>query len=306
MSEFSLRQLEVFLAVVETGSFTEAGKELFLAQSTISGHIKELEASLNVTLFQRNYKRNLILTKAGRTVYMDAKKIVAGCETLREKMSTDKDRELVIGASTVPSHHLLPRLLTDFRTGHPGCIFHLHFGDSKDILQQLLDNDIQLAFVGSKTHTQQLEYKTVTEDRLVLITPVAEPYLSAHKKGLVGTSFVESGPLIVREDGSGTQRRVEEYLDDIGQGKTDHHIVAYMDNSALILKSVSCGLGISLISNLLAEKEAAAGRLLLFELDGAPVSREIYMVRPKKQSSSALAEAFWAMLPSSKGSENHR
>lgn len=70
------RQLQVFVKVYEVGSFSQAAKEVFLTQPTISGHIKALEEYLGVKLFDRS-GRKISPTRAGHLLYPYASKILA-------------------------------------------------------------------------------------------------------------------------------------------------------------------------------------------------------------------------------------
>ena len=72
MHSFSLRQLEIFAAVVECGSFTGAADRLYLAQSTVSENVQALEEALHASLLRRGTKRRLTLTADGRRVYRHA------------------------------------------------------------------------------------------------------------------------------------------------------------------------------------------------------------------------------------------
>ena len=65
----SLKQLEIFVTIVECGNFTEAGRRMYLAQSTVSSHISALEEALRVSLFRRESKRSIELTADGKRVY---------------------------------------------------------------------------------------------------------------------------------------------------------------------------------------------------------------------------------------------
>ena len=69
MQTLNLKQLEAFCAVVERGSFTAAAEALYLAQSTVSGHILALEKDIGVPLLVRSGKRRITLTEEGRRVY---------------------------------------------------------------------------------------------------------------------------------------------------------------------------------------------------------------------------------------------
>ena len=57
MSEFSLKQIQVFVAVAELGSFTQAAQALFLSQSTVSAHLAALETALSTRLLDRDARR---------------------------------------------------------------------------------------------------------------------------------------------------------------------------------------------------------------------------------------------------------
>ena len=166
----SLKQLEVFVTIVECGNFTEAGRKLYLAQSTVSSHITALEETLRVSLFRRESKRTIELTADGKRVYQYAKDVVGKCLLLEEAVALEERRELVIGASTVPSKSLLPEKMMEFQRSHPECCCVVRGGDSEQIQQMVLDGDIQIGFVGSTDNRQQLCYEHIARDRLVLIT----------------------------------------------------------------------------------------------------------------------------------------
>ncbi len=79
-------QLQIFLAVVETGSFAAAGRKLNRATSVISYGIDNLEAQLGVTLFARDATRRPRLTEAGEAVLAEARAICSGVDGLRAKV----------------------------------------------------------------------------------------------------------------------------------------------------------------------------------------------------------------------------
>lgn len=82
MQTLNLKQLEAFCAVVERGSFTAAAEALYLAQSTVSGHILALEKDIGVPLLVRSGKRRITLTEEGRRVYDHAHTILQSCAEL--------------------------------------------------------------------------------------------------------------------------------------------------------------------------------------------------------------------------------
>ena len=289
----SLKQLEVFVTIVECGNFTEAGRRLYLAQSTVSSHITALEETLRVSLFRRESKRTIELTADGKRVYQYAKDVVGKCLALEEAVALEERRELVIGASTVPSKSLLPGKMMEFQHSHPECCCVVRGGDSEQIQQMVLDGDVQLGFVGSTDNRQQLCYERIARDRLVLITPNTPRFARLQATGTLGKELLNE-PLIFRDRGSGTQKMIDNYLNAWEDFTPD--VRFYAADPEMIQALVSQGAGVSILSALCVEERVKSGELLAFELDETPLYRNIYMVHQRKGTLSELAKAFVAMM----------
>lgn len=293
----SLKQLEVFVTIVECGNFTEAGKRLYLAQSTVSSHITALEETLRVSLFRRESKRTIELTADGKRVYQYAKDVVNKCNILEEASALEERRELVIGASTAPSKSLLPQRMLDFQRTHPECCCVVRSGDSEQIQQMVLDGDVQIGFVGSTDNRQQLCYERIARDRLVLITANTPRFAKLHAQGVLGRELL-SEPLIFRDRGSGTQKMIDNYLTSREDGNFTPDVRFYTADPEMLQELVSMGAGVSILSALSVEERVKAGKLLSFELEENPFYRNIYMVYQRKGTLSELAKAFVAMMRS--------
>ena len=289
----SLKQLEVFVTIVECGNFTEAGRKLYLAQSTVSSHITALEETLRVSLFRRESKRTIELTADGKRVYQYAKDVVGKCLALEEAIALEERRELVIGASTVPSKSLLPQKMIAFQQAHPECCCVVRGGDSEQIQQMVLDGDVQLGFVGSTDNRQQLCYERIARDRLVLIAPNNPRFARLKEQGTLGKDLLYE-PLIFRDRGSGTQKMIDNYLSNWEDFTPD--VRFYAADPEMIQSLVAQGAGVSILSALGVEERVKAGELLAFELDETPVYRNIYMVYQRKGTLSELAKAFVSLM----------
>ena len=291
MDNINLRQLEIFVTVVDCGSFTAAAEKLFLAQSTVSGNVQALEESLRTVLLRRVSKRRLTLTADGRRVYHDAQEILARCSALRSDVMGDPVRELSLGASTVPAQSLLPHYMAAFAKTRPDSRCTLSCGDSAAVQQLLLDGDVQLAFVGSADDRQDLIYEPIAEDHLVMITPNTPRFAALRARGVLGRELFGE-PVIFRERGSGTQKLIDNYLTEIRLDPHVIHTAAYVSDPTVLQRLVAEGVGVSILSSLAVEEYAASGRVLRFELDEQPIRRSIYMAWRKKSSMSELARSF--------------
>ena len=287
----SLKQLEIFVTIVECGNFTEAGRRMYLAQSTVSSHISALEEALHVALFRRESKRSIELTADGKRVYEYAKDVVNKCASLESAVAGEARRELVLGASTAPSKSVLPRHVMKFVQEHPACCCVVRNGDSEHIQQMVLDGDIQVGFVGSTDDRQSLVYERVAEDRLVLITPNTPRFAKMKEQGVLGCELLDE-PMIFRDRGSGTQKMIDNYLSGCEAEGKKLQVRQYVSDPEMLLELVALGAGVSIVSALSAEEMVQTGKLLAFELENTPVFRHIYMVYRRKGALSELAKTF--------------
>ena len=108
MNDISLKQLEIFVAVVEYGGFTRAAEELFFNQSTVSAHISLLEQALGKELFVRSNRRHVRLTKEGEQVYPIARRILNDCAALRTLFSDANSAPVVALGGIAMCAALLP------------------------------------------------------------------------------------------------------------------------------------------------------------------------------------------------------
>ena len=159
MNDISLKQLEIFVAVVEYGGFTRAAEELFFNQSTVSAHISLLEQALGKKLFVRSNRRHVRLTKEGEQVYPIARRILNDCAALRTLFSdADSAPVVALGASTVPGQYLVPGYLAAFLKCEPEFRYSLRRGDSEQVHRMLKSGQIAVGFVGAVSEPENVDY----------------------------------------------------------------------------------------------------------------------------------------------------
>lgn len=288
MQTLNLKQLEAFCAVVERGSFTAAAEALYLAQSTVSGHILALEKDIGVPLLVRSGKRRISLTEEGRRVYDHAHTILQSCTELSRELEEQTSREVSLAASSIPMQYILPPLVSEFHAANPDFRFLLHSGDSASVHRAVLQGETHIGFVGAVMNSRELTYDCIAADPLVLVAPDKPRYRAMLDAGATGNALLGE-PLIFREGGSGTQLAGQKFFTENGIDTAVLHIVARMDNSEAVLRGVACGLGCAVVSGLAA---GATKELLSFPLVGKNNEREIYMIRARDRRPTRAARAF--------------
>lgn len=120
-------QLETFIKVADAGSFNRAAEESFITPTAVIKQINSLESSLDVKLFDRTH-RGLTLTKAGRSLYRDAKYIIGYCNdsVTRAKNAMQEDGNLIrIGSSPMTPAQLLMGLWPKIQEIYPDIKFEI-------------------------------------------------------------------------------------------------------------------------------------------------------------------------------------
>lgn len=143
-----LRQLEHFLAVVETGSLTAAATRIGLTQQALSKSLSRLEESIGGKLFDRE-TRGMALTRLGSTVSEYAQDVVASAGRLTSAASAELGLErgkLVIGLSPIASTTHIGRKVTEFAEAHAGLRIDIEAGINRDFVAALYRGHIDLAF----------------------------------------------------------------------------------------------------------------------------------------------------------------
>ena len=297
MLKINLKQLEAFVATAEFSSFTKASEELFLTQSTVSSHISALESTLGIRLIQRSARQRVSLTREGELVYREARDILDRCQSLQEMKQNNPEKQLVIGASSVPGQCLMPEIMADYLAVCPNCHYVQLRGDSIRIHQYLAQGKANLGFVGMAANPKEYHYHPVAEDRRVLIAANKEPFQTLQRSNASGLKLLHM-PMILREENSGTRLEMEQYLRSLQIAPESLHVIAQIDNPEAIRSSVSRGLGVSVMSVLAAREYLLSGRLLSFELGNQGAFRKIYLTWRKDALLSAAEQAFLEFVKS--------
>ncbi len=288
----NLKQLEAFVRVAETKSFSTAAKMLFLTQPTVSAHIASLERELNTCLLIRNTK-GVALSEAGKELYAYAEQMLELEQKIRERFGLTGRQPgsvLRIAASTIPSLYLLPDIMARFRKEYPEEQLKLFETDSSGVIDMILSHKADVGFTGTVIERGSCTYIPFYQDELVVLTPSTERYRV--RKDADISSWILEEPVILREEGSGTRKEAFRLLTQMGVDLSELNVAAMMENQETIKRSVSSGMGISILSKLAAREEIDSGKLLAFPLGETGGKRDINVVYDAGYPSLPAADKF--------------
>lgn len=276
----NLRQLEAFVRVAETKSFSAAAKQLYLTQPTVSAHISSLEKELHACLLIRNTK-SVELSEAGKELYAYAEQILELERKIDRRFGLER-REgggvLRIAASTVPAQYLLPDIMAAFLKECPEERVKVLESDSSEVAELIRTHKADIGFTGTLIEKGNCTYLPFYQDELVLITPAAQPFAAYMEGKREMGPWITDIPFIMREEGSGTRREAERILLEAGICPSDFRVAAVVENPETVKRCVKNGMGISILSRLTVEEELGRGKLLAFSLGKTGGKRDIHLV----------------------------
>lgn len=242
--------LRSFVAVAETGSFTQAADRIHRTQSAISMQIKKLEDQLGVSLFNRT-SRQVFLTPKGELLLSKAKEILKlHRETVHLIMNSDMSGRVVLGIPDDFAHKFLPPILARFSRTNPYVEVDVVCACSTDLIPQVQKGNIDIAIVASETEGLGA-IEAFTERGVWVVDENYGPHLS------------EPIPLAVFEKGDGLRLAAEKSLKRIGKP----YRIAYSSASIAGIQAViSAGLAVGAIS----ESSVLPSMHILTETDGFP------------------------------------
>lgn len=289
--DFDLRQLEIFLKVVELGSFSKAGEAVHLAQASVSERIATLETMVGAKLLDR-MGRTVTPTKAGELLHRHAQRLLelkkTACMEMQDFLGV-RQGEISIGASTIPGEYILPKVVGLFSKEYPRITVTLTVADSEEIESRVLDGEFELGVIGRKGSNKHLASRELWKDELVLALP--STHRLAGKKEVLIQEMVQE-PFISRESGSGTLKSMEPYLQGAGlKGIDSLRVVARLGTSTAVKEGIKASLGISILSAIAIETELRAGVLKALRFKGIPMFRYFYLIRDKRRTASPLSRS---------------
>lgn len=290
-----LKHLVSYAAVVRLGSFSRAAEELYIAQPTISLHVRQLEEELQTKLLIRTTK-SLEVTEKGREVYEYAASILQLRDRITERCTDSERRIIRLGASTIPSAYILPEVLPAYVKRHPATYFTIDQGDSRSVTEKLAEGVTDIALVGMKPLSADIAAEPFYEDSVVIITPVREPFLTMKETNAATLQKLFEEPVILREEGSGSLKAANTFLANAGYTENNLRVAARTNDPEAIKNLVVRGLGISMISSKAAEDYSRENRLLVFSFPEISGRRTLYIATRKHAALPERAKDFLRYL----------
>ena len=286
---YTLRQLEVFIAIAQSGNLTRAADHLAMSQSAASSALKDLENQFDVQLFDRIGKR-LQLNEQGRLLLPEAMSLMEQATALQNNlMQHNGTGKLRVGATLTIGNYMAVGMVADYLKQHPGAEIALTVDNTEHIVSKVLNFELDVAMIEGEINHPDLDIQPWQDDELVVFCHPDHPLAkldSADDQALAQAQW------ILREEGSGTRQAFDRGMHGLLPQLT---VAIEMEHTEAIKRAVQADLGIGCLSRITLEDAFGRGDLCEVNTPHRDFGRQLYIVLHKQKFKTAGLEA-WLKL----------
>jgi DNA-binding transcriptional LysR family regulator len=282
----SIRQIEIFLKVVDLQNLTKVAGELGLSQSAVSMSIKELETILGRQLFDRINKK-LILNEVGRSFYEAVFPIYKKLEDIESEFKNSEDKgNIRVGASTTIIDYLMPSIVCDYMSKYPNVKIELKEGNTQDIVNLVKDGKIDMGFIEGNVEDSNIIKEIIGKDELVIVSAN-----DALKDKQVTLNEIADYRWVLREEGSGTRAVFLNYIKPFNVRLNIFLSLGHTESIKSLLLSKN---PISCLSILAVHNEIQNGSIFKVNVKDFNCTRNFYAIYHKDKYKSELFNKLYA------------
>ena len=287
----NIDDLQAFIAVADTGSFSLAAEKLFITQPAVSKRIAALEASLNHKVFDR-IGRHVALTPAGTELLPRAQNIIQQLKDTKRTLQ-ELSGEIVGVLRIATSHHIglhhLPPILQRFSDQHPEVNLEVEFVDSEKAYRRVAEGECELGIVTlAPSSTAPLSAEIIWPDPLSFVVSSRHPLAQKGIKQKISLQELGRYRAILPDATTYTGRLIRSHFESanvkIDSGMTTNYLET-------IKMMVSVGLGWSVLPQTMLDKQ-----LTQLSIDTDAMTRQLGVIKHQQRTLGNAAKRFYDML----------
>ena len=268
-------RFNTFLTLCKIKNYTKTAEILHITQPAVSQHIKYLEESYGVKLFNFSGKV-LSLTEAGKILYDFTLAIQSSSDRLKLMISRPEDinHPITFGTTLTIGEYVMPNLLINLVSDFPRINITMNVGNTKSLLEKLRDGEIDFAILEG--HFDKSDYNSLlfSLENFIGVCSISHPFSDSK----VSFKDIFNERLILREEGSGTREIFEQILYEHNTSMKNFKQTMEIGNISLIKEIVSKNQGITFLYEEAVKDELASGILKKINIKDLDVEREFNFV----------------------------
>ncbi|MES4612447.1 MAG: LysR family transcriptional regulator [Ewingella sp.] len=298
MSKLDLRKLRAFVTVVEEGSISRAAERLFIQQPPLSRLLQGLEQDFGVPLLVRQ-PRGVVATDAGSVLLQEARALLSRADQLEAAMqraAQGKQGSITVGfTSSSALHSFVPEVLRRYREIYPTVSTQLEEAGSTELLQGVLAQRIDLAFVRMPVHGMpELKVERVLQEPMLVALPAGHRLATLPRDEPISLKLLANEPFVLYRRPAG-QGLYDAILAACFRAGFSPQIVQEAPRLTSCLSLVGAGLGVSIVPESIT-RLGGEGMVFLPLVPQAQLSAPLYLARREDSGSSAIINTFCELL----------
>jgi len=286
----TLRQLRAFVSVYRARSITRAARELAITQSAASLLIQQLEAQLGIKLFDRT-TRAVQPTAAAHEAFAAAERMLGDAQGLSRRMrdlAEARGGRVAFLASAGAASALLPRVLANFRSLHPGIEIDMRDVAADDLVPRMISSDAEFAIGSIEGEISDMKVETLISGRLSAIGRASSEFSA--RRALTWEELAHQPTIGMRRE-TRIRMQIDQVLEQQGKRLVPTYEVTLI-NTALAMTAQGLGLAI-LPATMLPTDQFPT--LIAKPLIRPAIARPVSLLLRQGRTLSPAAQAFIAI-----------
>ncbi|GGE79967.1 transcriptional regulator [Streptosporangium jomthongense] len=271
-----LRQLNTFLTVADTGSFSRASEKLFVAQPALSRQIRMLEEALNVEVFVR-HGRGVVLTAAGELLYERARILLQSLERTQADVTAvagEVTGQVILGLLPTVTHRFSGTIIEQYRKRFPQVHLAVKSAMSGTLQQMVMQHRLNLAISYNHSNHKNLRYRPLIEEQLYLISPT-DTRIS--KRSEITLDEVVELLLVIPEEKHGLRISMEK---EAAERNKTLNLAMEVSAWPMLTDMVRRGLGYTILSSAAVHDMVQRNEVVAIPITSPEIKRTLSIVTP--------------------------
>jgi DNA-binding transcriptional LysR family regulator len=283
---YTFNQLRIFLKITQTLSVTKASEELHLTQPAVSIQLKNFQDQFEIPLTEV-VGRRIFITDFGKEIAVAAENILNQVHAINYKTQAHKGQltgRLKLSIVSTGTY-VMPYFLNDFLKQHDGIELVLDVTNKLKVIESLEKNEVDFSLVSVLPDNIQIEKIDLMQNKLYMVSNAKQKF----ENKIYDRTIFETLPLIYREQGSGTRRTMEKFIQN---NNLPVRKKMELTSNEAVKQAVIAGLGCSIMPLIGIKNELQNGELQIIPVQGFPIKSVWHLIWLKGKKYSPVAQSF--------------
>ncbi len=295
-----LEHLALFLKIAEEKSISKVANASHISQPALSLQMQKIEDALGCRLFERS-NRGIQLTDAGNITKRYAAQLMYTYDQFQEELHNlrNNNETCRVAATRVAANYAIPCALIKAKEKFPHYTFSLSSMPSKEVVQQVLADQVDIGFIVGETKEHELLCKNVFSDQIVLVA--AKDYAVRESLSIDG---LKRHPLVLLDENFSSYRLMAGQLKSMGYDMAEFNVMYHMDSTESVKSMVMSGNGLAFLPYMAVKKEIYLQQLKIVETENFCLRYDVSIVYKQRTGNcnfqmAMVKKYFENMVPTS-------